>query len=268
MKASHCIALITLSLASAGPVALADGAGDATAHNRQKPTGHSGHRGPKQLMLENAQGAKVVLWKPDLTSQPLQPHHDAVTLPKTGMDNYHALVVEKDWGTSKETLIRYEHMFGRPSKRSPSELTAADKTEFEIVPTPVPREHYRYQSGQEWGFQLRLHGQPLAGQTLTLETEHGTRLESVTDDTGYAAFRLPDDFPDVVAGERDRRSAEFIVAAATDAAGVTYQTALSASYHLNPSHWQSQSMGWAVVGVGFLVGGLLGRQQGRGGKSA
>ena len=47
-------------------------------------------------------------------------------------------------------------------------------------------------------------------------------------------------------------------------AGIQYQTRLSATYHLNPSHWQSSPMGWAVVGLGLVAGGLLGRQKGRG----
>jgi hypothetical protein len=267
MKPYLKISLLSLPLLSAGAPAIGDETAEKQSRTTQNEQAHN-HRGPKQLILENAQGAVITLWKPDLTTQPLQPHHGAVTMPKTGMNNYHALVVEKDWGQSKETLIRYEYMHGRPSKRSPSELTTVNKTEFEIVPAPVPREHYRYLSDQLWGFQVRLHGQPLAGQTLTLETEHGTRLESVTDNAGYAEFRLPDDFPDVVPGERDRRRAEFSITAATDADGLAYQTTLSASYRLNPSHWQSRSMGWAVVGLGFIAGGLIGRQQGRGGKSA
>lgn len=269
MKAHHYIPLIALSLGLSAPAALAAGE-DKAGSNKPQPqqAGHGGHRGEKQFMIENAQGAEITLWKPDLTTQSLQAHHGAVTLPKTGMDNYHALVVEKDWGTGKEALIRYEYRFGRPSKRSPSELTATDKTAFEIVPAPIPREHYRYHSDQEWGFQVRLHGQPVAGQAVTLETEHGSSLQSVTNDDGYAGFRLPDDFPDLVEGRRDRRSAEFLVSAATDADGVAYQTTLSASYRVNPSHWQSHSMGWAVVGLGFIAGGLIGRQRGEGRKSA
>jgi hypothetical protein len=234
---------------------------------KQTSASHNNHRGPKQLMLENAEGAAITLWKPDLTTLPLKPAHGGVTLPKTGMDNYHAVVAEKDWGNSKETVIRYEYMFGRPSKHSPSELAGAVKTELEIVPAPIPREHFRYLSDQTWGFQVRLQGQPQADLPLILETEHGTRLQAVSDAQGYARFRLPDDFPDVVPGVRDQRSGEFSVSTSTQADGKTYQTLLSATYQLNPSHWQSAAMGWIVVGLGFIAGGLLGRQKVRGGKT-
>jgi hypothetical protein len=221
----------------------------------------NGHRGRKPLMLENAEGAVITLWKPDLTTEVLQPAHSAVTIPPTGMDNYHALVAEKDWGDIKEALIRYEYLFGRPSKHSPNELAGAIKTELEIVPAPIPREHFRYYSDQSWGFQVRLHGQPLADLPLTLETEHGSRLEVTSDSSGYARFRLPDDFPGVQSGERDRRSAEFAVIAATEQDGVVYETRLTAAYQVNPSHWQSNSLGWAAIGLGFLVGGLISRQK-------
>lgn len=236
----------------------------------KKPqSAHASHRGPKTLMLQNAEGAVITLWKPDLTTQTLEPMHGGVTIPKTGMDNYHALIAEKDWGDSKETVIRYEYMFGRPSKHSPSELAGAVKTELEIVPAPIPREHFRYHSDQRWGFQVRLHGKPLPDLPLSLETEHGTRLEAVTDAEGYAAFRLPDDFPDVVPGERDQRSAEFVVTADTATEEVAYHTTLTAAYRINPSHWQSAPLGWAVAGIGFIAGGLIGRQKkNNGGKRA
>jgi len=229
---------------------------------------HGNHRGPRQLMLENADGALITLWKPDLTTQRLELSHGAVTLAGTGMDNYHAVIAEQDWGDSKEAVIRYEYLFGRPSQHSPSELAGAVKTDLEIVPAPIPREHFRYFSGERWGFQVRLFGKPAANLPLTLETANGTRLEAVTDADGYARFMLPDDFPDVVTGERDRRSAEFAVSGGTTNGGKSYQTRLTATYHLSPSHWQSSPLGWAVVGIGFVAGGLLGRQKGRGVKNA
>ena len=219
------------------------------------------HRGPKQLMLENADGAEITLWKPDLSTQSLTTKHGGITIPKTGMNSYHALVVEKDWGSGKETVIRYEYLHGPPSKQSPSKLAAAVKTDFEIVPAPIPREHYRYHSDQHWGFQVRLHGQPSVDTLLLLETEHGTQLRAVTDREGMASFLLPDDFPNIVPGQRDERSAEFTVSAVTEADGINYETMLTAAYRVNPAHWQSSLWGWAVVGLGFIAGGLIGRQK-------
>lgn len=251
-----CLAALAL-LPAAAPAAPTDKGPP----QQQTAAAHS-HRGPKQLMLENADGASITLWKPDLSTQPLSLKHGAVKIPNTGMNNYHALVVEKDWGNGKETMIRYEYLHGPPSKQSPSRLAAAVKTDFEIVPAPIPREHYRYQSNQRWAFMLRLHGRPLADQPLTLETEHGTRLQAVTDNQGLASFRLPDDFPDIVPGERDERRAEFSVSATAETNGRRYETTLTSSYRVDPAHWQSSPMGWAVVGLGFIAGGLIGRKRG------
>ncbi|MCM8921286.1 MAG: hypothetical protein LC540_14695, partial [Candidatus Thiodiazotropha sp.] len=56
------------------------------------------HRGAKQITLENGEGATITLWKPDLSTQTLNLEHGGITIPKTGLDNYHAVVAEKDWG--------------------------------------------------------------------------------------------------------------------------------------------------------------------------
>jgi len=226
-----------------------------------KTAGAQQHRrGPKRFLLKNGDGAKIDLWKPDLSTLPLTAEHGSLTLPRTGVDNYHALVVEKDWGYLKEALIRYQYMHGKPSGHSTRELTAAEKTTFEIVPEPVPREHQHYRSGQSWNFLLRYRGAPAAHVPVSLETSNGTELSSVSDRNGIVSLRIPDDFSLLEAGERDRRSAEFTVSAETEDAGVVYQTRLSAEYRVNPSRWQSLELGMYVTGVGLLAGGFLGRK--------
>ncbi|MCU7858955.1 MAG: DUF4198 domain-containing protein, partial [Candidatus Thiodiazotropha sp. (ex Lucinoma kastoroae)] len=176
------------------------------------------HRGAKKIALENGEGATITLWKPDLSTQPIALEHGTVTIPKTGTDNYHAVVAEKDWGNHKEVIIRYEYMFGRPSKQSPSKLAAAEKSAFEIVPNPIPREHYRYHSQQTWGFIVRLHGKPVPDLEVTLQTSYGSQDSTISDHNGYVEFQIPDDFPDLVEGERDKRSAQFTISSKYSAA--------------------------------------------------
>ena len=225
-------------------------------------------RGLKKLSLINAEGATVTLWKPDLSTQTLAQRQGDIAIPSTGLNNYHALVVERDWGYIKESVTRYEYLSGKPSKQSPSKLTEAVKSEFEIVPDPIPREHYRYYAGHRWGFILRLHGKPKAGVKLILKTENGTQLQAFSSQLGRVAFRLPEDFPDMAPGERDLRSAEFAISATTATAGTSYETMLTARYSVNPSHWRSTKMGVFVTGLGFIVGGLLGRIKHQGSKQA
>ena len=220
---------------------------------------HHGRR-TKQIMLAGAEGADIVIWKPDLEQIPLEAEMGVITIPKTGVDNYHAIVAEKDWGDTKETIIRYEYLRGKPSKRSPSELTSARKSAFEIIPDPLPREHQDYQSAEAWAFLLRFNGVPVADRTVVLETMNGSRLESVSDADGRVAFTLPDDFPDMIEGERDRRSADFQLSADHLADGITYQTTLSSKYEVNMSHWRSAPLGAAVIGIGFIAGLFLGRR--------
>jgi len=249
------------------------GAGQAPAKpSKDSPThtAQSDRRGSKKkIMLVNGEGATITLWKPDLSTQTLTLEQNSITIPSTGLNNYHAVVAQQDWGTGKESVIRYEYLSGKPSKQSPSKLTEAVKSEFEIVPDPIPREHYRYYSDHKWGFILRLHGKPKAGIDVTLKTENGSQLHAVSDYSGRVEFRLPEDFPMTLPeGERDTRSAEFAVSAMTTMAGISYETMLTARYHVNPSHWQSSKLGVFVAGLGFLVGGLIGRSKTQRGEKA
>ena len=229
-------------------------------HRQNSPVqAHQHNQGPKRITLAHADQASITFWKPDLTQQSLQADNDQVTLPRTGMDNYHALVVERDSGDRVDTLIRYEYLRGKPSERSPAELAALPKTRFEIVPDPIPREHYHYFSDQTWGFLLRLDGHPVPDTEVILQTDHGSQITGVTDQTGRVSLQLPDDFPDVQPGERDERSAEFRVSAQIPVNDLTYHTTLSAEYQVNPAHWQFFGWGVAMAGLGFLAGGVIGR---------
>jgi hypothetical protein len=223
-------------------------------------TQHMQHRrGPKQYTLAGADGAQITLWKPDLSQIPMTAKMGVITLPSTGMDNYHAIVAIKDWGDSQEAVVRYEYLRGKPSGQSPSRLTKAQKAKFEVVPKPIPRGHYHYYSDQKWDFTIRFGDRPLANHPVSLETAHGTRLSGQTDSKGDVTFLLPDDFPNVVEGVRDRRQADFAVMAEYTENGITYQSMLSAEYRINQTHWKSEPLGWLVGGLGLIVGGFLGR---------
>jgi hypothetical protein len=228
--------------------------------NPAQASQHMQHRrGPKQFTLAGSDGAEISLWKPDLTQIPLKAKMGVITLPSTGMDNYHAIVAIKDWGDSQEAVVRYEYLRGKPSGQSPSRLTKAQKAKFEVVPKPIPRGHYHYFTDQEWDFTIRFGDRPLANHPVSLETAHGTRLSGQTDSKGDVTFLLPDDFPNVIEGVRDRRQADFAVMSEYDENGITYQSMLSAEYRINQTHWKSEPLGWLVGGLGLIVGGFLGR---------
>ena len=231
----------------------------ATPTQAKAPSGHQHSRSSKPLMIANADGAAATLWAPDLTVQQAKIEHGAVTLPKTGVDNYHALVVEQDWGYYKEALIQYIYQRGKPSKESPAKLLNARKSKLEVVPAPLPREHYHYFTQQTWPFLVRFKGQPLADQAVTLQTDNGSHVEYRTDSRGLVEIPIPDDFPDLVEGERDMRSANFMVSTDHAQDGVSYSSSLVMDYRINQNHWQSLNLGIAVAGLGMLVGGFIGR---------
>ena len=216
-------------------------------------------REPRPVVLDIGEGAEATLWKPDLSTMPIQVTEKKVTFPSTGMDNYHAVVASRRGDRKTEAAIRYEYLRGKPSGHSPRELLAAVKSDLEIVPDPLPREHYHYFSGQAWGFIIRFRGKPLAGAEVLLETSNGSRFKAVSDDRGWVLLQLPDDFLDVNEGVRDRRSSEFEVRVYHEEDGHQYQTVLNAGYRVNPRHWRSHGLGIAVTGFGLLIGGLIGR---------
>jgi len=233
--------------------------GDNPAAAPPTASAHAHHRGPKMLEMGIPEDAVVTLWQPDLVTRSITAEHGHVAIPKTGMDNYHAVVAVSDSDGIRDAVIRYEYRFGKPSGRSPRELAAAQKTDFEIVPDPIPREHRHYQSGETWPFLLRYRGAPVAGAKVVLTTQFGNVVEGVSNAAGEVRLAIPDDFPGIVPGERDERQAAFDVVAEHHADGRLYRTRLNAEYRVNPSHWQSLTLGLLVTGFGMLAGGFLGR---------
>ncbi len=221
-------------------------------------------RRAKQFALAGAEGATITLWKPDLTKIPLeQKHlmHGTITLPPSGLDNYHAIVAEKDWGDVKESVIRYEYLRGKPSKNSPTILSAAQKTEFEIVPDPIPRGHFQYHTDLEWNFITRFKGKPVPNLPVVFETTNGSRIETKSDNDGNVTITIPTDFPDMVPGKRDRRSADFMLSAEYKDSGINYQSALSGEYRVSRMNWRSVGWGSFVMVIGMVAGGFIGRSR-------
>ncbi|GAB6043393.1 hypothetical protein JCM17961_40710 [Endothiovibrio diazotrophicus] len=235
---------LTLSVQAApgGPPA-------ATAHRH----GGGGH----PWVLFDMEQAEVSLWTSDLrTLEVLFDGHWA-HLPKSGVDNYHAAVAVQRSARLSRSVVRYLFRQGRPSGHSPRELLAEHKAPLELVPDPLPREHYRYYGGEAWGFLLRLYGKPVADTEVRLRTLNGSDLTARTDGAGRVRFTLPDDFPRVLPGRRANPAVPFALSAATATDGVRYETTLQGDYAPNPGHWRSTEWGAATLGAGLLAGLLI-----------
>ncbi|MBL8258242.1 MAG: hypothetical protein JNM60_00300 [Candidatus Competibacteraceae bacterium] len=176
-------------------------------------------------------------------------------LESTGVGNYHWLQAREETPESVK-VASTAHFFSNPGP-APTAMLARPKTELEIVPTPLPREHNRYRAGEEWDFALRFRGQPLAGATLQWISDAGTRASFTSDAAGQARVRFPADVRPA-AGQRAQHGRgaanRFVLAVEHTVDGRRYLTAFNGSYAENA--FARRSLLW---GSGFLVvGGLLG----------
>lgn len=223
------------------------------------PQDHQGHqrRGPKLLTLNGFENSRLTLITPTLEQRELSSEQGRIRLKPTGMDNYHVLVASRRHNDVEEAAIRYVYLHGKPSGHSPTELTALQKTDFEIVPSPLPREHWHYKSGDTITFLLRFNGRPLAGVKTSLSTSHGSILYQVSDANGRLHFELPDDFAQTRPGHDANPPAELLLHARYNDGNAQYATWLSADYRADPSHWQPGDFGLMIAAGGFLVGAMI-----------
>jgi hypothetical protein len=216
---------------------------------------HQHHGRAKQVLSINAGDAMLWFYTPDLQRQAIQAREGQVSLRPTGKNNYHLYLAERHQGRRHEVALFYKHMNGKPTGHSPTELVGLQKTDFEIVPAPLPREHRRWLSGASVNFVLRFQGVVQPGIEVVMETSNGSLLKAVSDQQGRVSFVLPDDFADVKVGRRANLPAYLLVRAQYNNNGEQYQTSLTHPYSVNPvAYWQSQSMGWLLLGGGFVFG--------------
>lgn len=166
--------------------------------------------------------------------------------PKVG--NYH-WVIAREETPELVKVASTAWYFGNPGD-SPKDLLKQPKHELEIVPDPLPREHASYRESEKWRFLVRLNGQPLAAQPVTLETEFGSRSTVLTDAAGLATVLFPRDFRPASkaeggeAGHGPRRAA-FVLSTAKEADGRRYLTAFN--HHYGQDGDRNKSLGWGAV---------------------
>lgn len=224
--------------------------------------GHGGHRRAKSFYLSEAEGAEAEIWFPTLVRRPLNVEGSEVKVSSTGALNYHLLYARKKGEGRDELALRYHYLNGKPTGESPRRLVAYRKGALDIVPSPLTREHQRYQSGKLASYTVLFKNKPLADQAVILTTSNGSELKAITDAEGAFSVVLPDDFSDIKPGRRANKPAEFVLSASHIAKGTEYTTTLSADYHVDPAHWRSSWGGIAALLLGF-VGGIAAVQRQR-----
>lgn len=220
--------------------------------------GHQHHRGAaKPFALNGFENSTLTFITPELEQKKISAENGRFSLRPTGKDNYHAVVASRIHNQVHESAIRYVYFNGKPTGRSPSELTSLQKATLEIVPDPLPREHWHYKASDEISFVIRFKNQHLASLPVTLSTSHATILEATTDTQGRVSFTLPDDFQQVKPGREANKSGEILVHIKYADNDQQYASWLSADYQVNPAHWQDTGMGALVATGGFAFGAFI-----------
>lgn len=228
--------------------------------NHQNHGGHGGRKA-KQLQLHNSNPvahSEAFYILSTLEKRELSLENGLVTLPKTGVSNYHALVINQTYENNVNSSVRYIYGHGRPSKTSPTKITHMKKSELEIAPSPLPREHDRYASSRTYAFELRFKGKAFPNATVTLSTSNETEETFKSNEDGEFKVTIPNDFKDVKTGRRANKAAEFMLKASHLDNGINYTTTLAMPYSVNPvNHWQNRTMGLIVLVIGLIVGLFL-----------
>jgi hypothetical protein len=222
-----------------------------------------GERSAAALRLSGIDAAEVTVFAADgpderrRVAYPAGP--DGVKIgaaaPKVG--NYHWVTARQESDTEVRVASTAWY-FSNPGP-APTELLKQQKHELEIVPQPLPREHSSYREAEEWRFQVRWMGAPLADQKVMLETEFGSRSVYVTDAQGLVIALFPRDFREQQgksAGEETMmgpRRAKFVLGTEREADGKRYVTAFNYTYSPDPDRTRSLGWGAAFGAIGMIA---------------
>jgi hypothetical protein len=224
-----------------------------------------GERNAAVLKLSGIEAAELVVFAaggPDerrRVAYPAGPEGAKIEAAAPKIGNYHWVMARQESDTEVRVATTAWY-FSNPGP-APTELLKQTRHELEIVPQPLPREHSSYREAEEWRYQVRWHGAPLANQSVTLETEFGSRSNYVSDAQGMVVVLFPRDFreqPGKPGGEAPTmgpRRAKFVLGTEHEGDGKRYLTAFNYTYSPDPD--RTRSLGWgAAFGVIGMVAAL------------
>ncbi|QID19001.1 hypothetical protein G3580_16075 [Nitrogeniibacter mangrovi] len=231
-------------------------AGDWSHAPRLLPAG--GGRGEVMLRLADLQATELTVFAPGATGGtpvrrvPVAAGRAGITPAAPMLGNYHWVQARDTTGGTIRVATTAVY-FANPGP-APTALLAESRSELEIVPTPLPREHAHYREGERWRFVVRWQGRPLAGQPVTMETSRGSRARAISAADGQVVFIFP---RDVDPGDRDaggpgRPGAVFVLWTERRLDGVHYLTSFTGRY--SPEPGRTRSLPW---GTGFALFGMV-----------
>ena len=228
--------------------------------SKAKMKGHGGHsfRKAKKFEVNNFNpnaATEAYYLLPKLEKKSLTVENALVSLPRTGIDNYHALVVIQKHEKSIRSSVRYIYSRGRPSEISPTKITAFEKSALEIEPVLLPKEHNEYEGSDTYDFIVRFNGKPLVNQSIAFATSQETTETLTTDDDGRFSLTLPNDFTNVVMNKRGNKAAEFVLKTSYTHEGVEHANTFTMPYYVNATdYWKDEFGGALLLFLGLILG--------------
>jgi hypothetical protein len=219
-----------------------------------------GDRNAASLRPQNIEAAELVVFAaggPDerrRVTYPIAEGGAKIESATPMVGNYHWVTARQE-SEAEVRVASTVWYFSNPGP-APTDLLKQARHELEIVPLVLPREHNSYRETEQWRFQVRWNGAPLADQTLTLETEFGSRSRYVTDAEGVATVLFPRDFQPAregAEGGHGPRRAKFVLGAEREVEGRRYLTAFNYSYSPDPARERSLVWGAAFGLIGMVA---------------
>ena len=216
-------------------------------------------RSAKRVALKNIKADHLDVWRSlaaadtDKSKTSITAENGVYAVKSDGMGGYSVIVARQE--TPEEVLSAASTVYFSMPAPAPRAMLALVKSELEVTPDPLPREHQHFQENTGWGFIVRFNGQPLAKKEVHFQTAYGTKRQLLTDEKGKVLITFPEDFPDKQDDHNNnhgRRYAPFVVATSHADNGRHYTSAFNDLYA--PGPYKDKSV-WA--GYGFLALGMI-----------
>lgn len=215
-----------------------------------------GERGAAVFRSPNSNTSDLSIIGPDITKPwVVLPKNDGkwtVKQPDTEVGGYHLLFVKDESASEIRTASTLWMFQSKP--QSPENMLAKGRPGLEIQPLKLPQ-FGGFREGQSGEFLIRFDGLPVAGASLSIDTENGSHETTLADGNGVARILFPRDF-DATAIEKEggaaRARRSFVLGAELERNGIRHTTGLTLPYL--PDLMRERNL---MAGAGLFAFGML-----------
>jgi len=220
------------------------------------------NRRVKLLRVDGLVASQLTVQPPTEAGEPTQTKQIPLTDGKAGVrvlgklqGGWYRVSARADDRENRASTLVY---FGNPGP-APRDMLKASLPGLDISPAILPTEHQHYRAGETWPFMVRMSGDPVANQSVRLETSAGSAETYISDAEGVVHVTFPDDFPPpeqrekAMGGHHHRFSQQFVLSTHIESDQHLAQKA-SFNYEYRPGAYDQKSL-W--LGSGFALLGML-----------